>query len=155
VLTGVSGGADSVCLALILRELGYAFAVAHLNHGLRGTASDEDETFTATLSQALGVPFFSRRIVLVSGNIQAAGRDAVREFFGELASWHGFGTIALAHTRNDRIETFLGNLLRGSGPDGLVSMSAVTGNIVRPLIETDRDEVEAYLKQRGQSWRDD
>ena len=154
VLAGVSGGADSVCLLLALKELGYRLAVAHLNHGLRGAAADEDEVFTKTLSEMLGLEFFARR-VSISGSIEAAGRQARREFFAELAHRYGFTKIALAHTRDDRVETFLMNLLRGSGPEGLVSMAPVSGNTIRPLIETSRAEIEAWLKDRNQTWRTD
>src|SRR5437773_12100882 len=76
LLVGVSGGADSVCLALVLKELRYEVAIAHLNHGLRGMASDDDEIFTATFAQRFGVPFYSRKVSLIAGNIEAAGREA-------------------------------------------------------------------------------
>jgi tRNA(Ile)-lysidine synthase len=155
VLAGVSGGADSVCLALVLKELGYEVAIVHLNHGLRGTASDEDEAFTAALAKRMGLRYFSKKVLLKPGNVEAAGRDARRAIFNELAEQHGFARIALAHTRNDRIETFLLNLLRGSGSEGLVSMAPVSGNIIRPLIETSREEVENYLMERNQPWRTD
>jgi tRNA(Ile)-lysidine synthase len=160
ILAGVSGGADSVCLALVLKELGYSLGIAHVNHGLRGAASDEDERFTAALAQHLGVPYFTRRVLLMGGNIEAAGRDARRDFFLEVADQNGFRAIALAHTRNDRVETFLLNLLRGSGLEGLVSMAPVSGapvsgRIVRPLIEVGREAVEAYLREREQPWRTD
>ena len=155
VLAGVSGGADSVCLLLVLKELGFNVSAAHLNHGLRGAASDEDEGFTRRLAQKLGVPFFSKEVSIVKGSIEAEGRKKRKEFFAELVSAHDFTKIALAHTRDDRIETFLMNLLRGAGREGLVSMEPVVGNIVRPLIDTSRTEIEAYLKEQHQEWRTD
>jgi tRNA(Ile)-lysidine synthase len=155
VLAGVSGGADSVCLLLVLKELGFNVSAAHLNHGLRGAASDEDESFTRRLAQKLGVPFFSKEVSIVKGSIEAEGRKKRKEFFAELVSAHDFTKIALAHTRDDRIETFLMNLLRGAGREGLVSMEPVVGNIVRPLIDTSRTEIEAYLKEQHQEWRTD
>jgi tRNA(Ile)-lysidine synthase len=155
VLAGVSGGADSVCLVLILRELGYEFAIAHVNHGLRGNESDTDEAFTADLARKLGVPFFSRKVLLVTGNIEAAGREARRHFFNELFAEHDFTKIALAHTRTDRAETFLLNLLRGAGSEGLASMAPVSGRTVRPLIATNRGDIENYLRDRNQAWRTD
>src|SRR6478736_4930230 len=94
VLTGVSGGADSVCLALCLKDIGYEIGIAHVNHGLRGADSDEDERFTSALAQQLEVPYFSRRVVLLSGNIEAAGREARRDFFAEIADRYGFARIA-------------------------------------------------------------
>jgi len=174
VLAGVSGGADSVCLALVLKELGFDVAVAHVNHGLRGAESDTDEKFTKELAGTLGVPFFATKVALLGpspaasalrlsrrplpggeANLEAAGREARRQFFIETARRRGYSKIALAHTRNDRVETFLMNLLRGAGSEGLVSMAPVSGNTIRPLIETGRNEVEAYLTENNQSWRTD
>ncbi len=174
VLAGVSGGADSVCLALVLKELGLDVAVAHVNHGLRGAESDTDEEFTKELAGTLGVPFFATKVALSGpapaasalwlsrrplpggeANLEAAGREARRQFFIETARRRGYSKIALAHTRNDRVETFLMNLLRGAGSEGLVSMAPVSGNTIRPLIETGRNEVEAYLTENNQSWRTD
>ena len=155
VLAGVSGGADSVCLTLVLKELGYELAVAHVNHGLRGPASDEDETFTATLAHRLALNFFTRRVLLIGGNIEAAGRDARKEFFNELVKQHGFTKIAVAHTRNDRVETFLLNLLRGAGSAGLASMPPVSETTIRPLIDISREEVEAYLAEQNQTFQTD
>jgi tRNA(Ile)-lysidine synthase len=155
VLAAVSGGADSVCLAWVLKELGYEVAIAHVNHGLRGAASDDDETFTATFAGHLGLKFFSKKVVLLSGNVEARGRDARREFFDELVRDHGFTKIAVAHTRHDRIETFLLNLLRGAGTTGLASMPPVSGRTIRPLIESAREDVEAYLNEKQQGWRTD
>jgi len=155
ILVGVSGGADSVCLALVLKELGYAVSIAHVNHGLRGKESDDDEAFTAQIAQSLGLKFFTRRVVLVAGNIEAAGRDARRDFFHDLAAEHGFAKIAVAHTRDDRVETFLLNLLRGAGSTGLSSMPPVSGRTIRPLIKSSRSEIEAYLSEKKQIWRTD
>ena len=157
VLAGVSGGADSTALVLVLRELGYDVAIAHLNHGLRGADSDEDERFVKDLALQLGIPCLVRSASIgeSAGNVEAAGREARRSFFQTLAQEHRFTRIALAHNREDRVETFLLNLMRGSGSVGLTSMGAVTGNIARPLIETSRTEIEGYLKSRGQGWRTD
>ena len=179
VLAGVSGGADSVCLLLVLKELEYNVAVAHVNHGLRGVESDEDEEFTRQLAERLGVKFFEKRVSLMGpspgafirrdlrsfpsrrplpggeANMEAAGRAARKEFFAELVREHGFTKIAVAHTRNDRVETFLMNLLRGSGTDGLISMAPVTGDTVRPLIESTRQDIETYLEDQNQAWRTD
>lgn len=157
VLVGLSGGADSVCLLLLLNELGYRLAAAHLNHGLRGAESDEDARFTKELAERLGLPFFSttRDIRPQGHNLENAGRRARKEFFDYLAATQGFARIALGHTSDDRIETLFLNLLRGAGPDGLTSMEPVKDKTIRPLIETSRVEVESYLKSIGQNWRTD
>ena len=88
-------------------------------------------------------------------NLEVAGREARKQFFSETARRRGYTKIALAHTRNDRVETFLMNLLRGAGSEGLVSMGPVSGSTIRPLIQAGRDEVEAYLTEKNQSWRTD
>jgi tRNA(Ile)-lysidine synthase len=140
---------------LVLTDHGYKLGIAHVNHQLRGADSEEDERFTATLAQKLEVPYFSRRVLLISGNVEATGRAARRDFFDEVAHQNGFSKIALAHTRNDRVETFLLNLLRGAGTEGLVSMSPVAGRIIRPLIDVGRSAIESYLQARNQTWRTD
>jgi len=157
VLVGVSGGADSTALLLILQDLGYEVAVGHLNHGLRGSESDADERFVQELAVRLGVRCFTTSSAIrdAGGNIEAAGREARRRFFQSLASQQGFTKIALAHNREDRVETFLLHLMRGAGSEGLVSMSPVAGKTVRPLIETSRAEIESFLTDRGQSWQSD
>jgi tRNA(Ile)-lysidine synthase len=157
VLMGVSGGADSVALTLALKELGYPIGIGHLNHGLRGPAADRDEAFVVNLASQLGAPVFTRRIQIRAkdGNIEAAGRAARARFFSETAREQGYSKVALAHTRNDRVETFLFHLLRGAGTQGLCSMAPAAGVIVRPLIESSRLEVEQYLREKSQAWQTD
>jgi tRNA(Ile)-lysidine synthase len=155
ILAGVSGGADSVCMVLVLAQLGYNVAIAHVNHGLRGPASDEDERFTQKLAQQLGLRYFTRRVILMRGNLEAAGRDARRDFFEQLAKEEGFDKIALAHTRSDRVETFLLNVWRGAGSQGLSSMWPAFEKYFRPLIDISREEVEQYLQERSQVWQID
>src|SRR4029453_16388145 len=157
LLVGVSGGADSTALLLALRELEYNVAVAHLDHGLRGSDSDEDALFVKALAEQLRVPFFTKVVQIPknAGNIEAEGRAARRNFFQTLMGAHGFTKLAVAHNREDRVETFLLHLMRGAGTDGLVSMAPVAGSTVRPLIETPRLEIETYLKNRRQPWRTD
>ncbi len=153
VLIGLSGGADSVCLALVLKNLGYDLGVAHVNHSLRGAESDADEAFSRHFGEELGLPVFLKRIALrPEGNLEAQGREARKEFFADVACEHGFTKIALAHTKNDRVETFFMHLLRGSGSEGLVSMAPVSGSVIRPLIGATRKEVEAFLREHNQIW---
>ena len=154
VLVGLSGGADSVCLLILLRELGYEVAAAHLNHGLRADESDHDERFVQTLCEQLQIPLHSTRVRVGDrpGNTEADGRQARRQFFAELAANDRYDRVALAHNRDDRIETFFLNLLRGSGSEGLTSMEPVTGNLIRPLIEIPRVDIETYLREKSQPW---
>ena len=157
VLAGVSGGADSIALALALAEIGQPLALAHLNHGLRGAASDEDESFVVEFAGRLAIPVFTKsaQIGLVGGNLEAAGRQARKEFFQSVMAEHGYGKLALAHNSRDRVETFLLHLLRGAGTEGLASMAPMTGATIRPLLEVNRPEIENYLRSRSQSWRTD
>ena len=157
VLIGASGGADSTALLLVLKELGCNPAVAHLHHGLRGPEADEDERFVTALALDLGLQCFTRRVSIAGqgGNVEAAGRAARREFFQNLVREHGFTKVALAHNREDRVETFLLHLMRGAGSEGLVSMAPVNGATIRPLIETPRAEIENYLNWQNQPWRTD
>jgi len=157
VLVGVSGGADSVSLVRVLKELGYSLGIGHLNHGLRGADSDGDEQFVRELASQMGIPVFARRVAIqpADGNIEAAGRAARKEFFASICRDHGFSKIAIAHTRDDRVETSLLHLIRGAGLEGIVSMAPVTGSTVRPMIESTHEEIQRFLLSVNQPWRTD
>ncbi|HEY7500119.1 MAG TPA: tRNA lysidine(34) synthetase TilS [Vicinamibacterales bacterium] len=176
VLVALSGGSDSVALLRILRELEDEgrFAVAgaaHLNHGLRPSAED-DERFCRATAETLGVPFRSERIdvrALAAScgiSIEDAGRRARYEMFDRVAGELGASAIATGHTRDDQAETFLLRLLRGAGPRGLggihpqvvsslPSEAPLARRTVRPLIEIGRDELRAYLDALAQPYRED
>jgi tRNA(Ile)-lysidine synthase len=156
----VSGGADSVCLLHVLRELApnwnLHLEVLHLDHGLRGEASKGDAKFVRDLAAGLGLPFHEREAAAFEGNMEQAARAARREFFLEFVRAGRLDRIALGHTRDDQAETVLFRLLRGAGASGLAAMSPVTPEgLVRPLLDTRREEVEAYLAERGVAWRED
>jgi tRNA(Ile)-lysidine synthase len=154
----VSGGADSVCLLHVLREIASSLAlsltVLHLNHQLRGSESDEDGAFVASLASSLGLPAIIERADIQSagGNLEEAGREARRAFYRK----HGFDRVATGHTMDDQAETVLYRLLRGSGTAGLSGIRPVSSDgLVRPLIECERAEIEAWLRERDIAWRDD
>jgi len=160
VVVGVSGGPDSVSLLHILDamrdRLPLHLAVAHLNHGLRGEASDRDESFVRNLAGKMGALFFCERTdarVLADAqgrSLEEAGRVARYEFFHRVADLHGFEKIALGHHADDNAETVLMYLLRGSGMLGLTGISPVCGSrIVRPLIRLRRKEILRYLSENG------
>ena len=163
VAVAVSGGPDSVCLLHVLLELAPAFgvslSVAHLNHQLRGTESNEDERFVAGLAERFGLPFFrtGADIAAAKDNLEQAGRRARRVFFAGLKA----DRVALGHTRDDQAETVLFRLLRGSGLRGLAGIYPVTDgdsvrpSYVRPLIDVTRAEVIEFLRGRGIPWRED
>ena len=166
VLIGLSGGADSVALLLLMRELERDGALtvagaAHLNHQLRGAEADGDEAFCAALAGALGVPFAAERVDVGAlaraqkRSIEDAARIARQAFFERTAVALGADVVAVAHTREDQAETFLLRLLRGSGARGLAAILPRAGRVVRPLLDVARADLRAYLASRGQAFRED
>lgn len=157
----VSGGADSVCLLEVLRELApeweLSLTVLHLDHGLRGEGSRRDAEFVAEMAARLGLPAVIRRAELsTTGNLEEAGREARLEFFRQALAEGTVERVALGHTRRDQAETVLFRILRGAGTAGLAGIRPVTAEgLVRPLIEIGREEVEEYLRARGTAWRED
>ena len=158
----VSGGADSVCLLHLLRELAPRFRwkliVLHLDHALRGAESEADAAFVRELASRLGLQFVSRcePVGDASGNLEQAGREARLRFFREAIESRTADRVATAHTRSDQAETVLFRMLRGSGTAGLAGIRPyVAPGIVRPMLEIDRAEVLAFLRERGIPWRED
>ena len=162
VAVAVSGGADSVCLLHVLRELaarwGLELSVVHVNHNLRGAESEGDARFVRALAAGLDLPFTQHDLDLSTspGNLEQSARDARLAFFHRHLA-RGLATrVALGHTRSDQAETVLFRFLRGSGATGLAAIHPVTpGGIVRPLIEIDRREIDSFLRERGIPWRED
>jgi len=173
VLVAVSGGPDSVALLLTLEELArsefaLALTVAHLHHGLRETAADEDRLFVEKLAARLGLPCETGRADVPAEaerpgiGIEEAARNLRRRFLADAARRAGAGKVALGHTADDRVETVLFRILRGTGVEGLVALEprapldADSGiEIIRPLLDVSRAEVIAFLEARGQVWRED
>lgn len=165
VLAAVSGGADSVCLLFLLKELssvlGIRLHVFHLNHGLRGGEADRDEEYVRTLCAGLDVPFESAKenvsaFAAREGiSTEEAGRILRYRHLEERAKAHSCRRIATAHHRDDSTETVLMNLFRGSGLRGLGGIRPVRGNIIRPLLCLTREEIEEYLTACGISWCED
>ncbi len=154
VVVGVSGGPDSTALLHALHSLRDEWRlnliVAHLDHGLRGEDSDGDAAFVAELAARLGLPCESERAD-VAGlrkrahiSLQEAARTARHAFLRRVAARYQADRIALAHTRDDNIETVLLNLLRGAGLEGLCGFPASAPPLVRPLFDVTRAQVEAY-----------
>ena len=161
----VSGGADSVALLRLLLELredlGIAVCVVHLNHQLRGRAADRDEKFVAKLARDYRLEFFVDRVDVGARakrnklNLEDAARRTRYEFFSSLVKQGKVDRIATAHTADDQAETVLAHILRGSGLAGIAGIHAVSGDVVRPLLGTRREDLRAYLKQQKQTWRED
>ena len=156
VAVGVSGGADSMALLHVLLELKDEFAMniiaCHVNHGIRGETADRDEKFVVEACKRLGVdvrilradvPGTAKKMHL---GIEECGRRIRYDFFNSVAD---DVIIATAHTLSDRSETLLLNIARGASVKGLCSIPAVRGNIVRPLIDCTRAEIEKYCSDNS------
>jgi len=171
VLAMVSGGGDSVALLRLLAagDLGdVRLSVLHVDHALR-PSSAEDAAFVESVCAALGVPcrvvrYDVAAIAAEQGlNLEDAGRRVRYRFAEEeldaqcarLGVPPSVGRIAVAHTFDDRMETFLMRLLTGAGAGGLTAPRHVRGRIVRPLLDARREAVRAYVRELGQSWRED
>ena len=162
VIAGVSGGADSVCLFLMLLELrekiGFDLIAVHVHHGLRGEAADQDQQFVEALCEQHRIPLEIFRVNLESiakkrkQSLEEAGRMVRREAFDSVCKKYGGNKIALAHHQNDNAETLLWNLSRGTGLDGLGGIRPVNGKFIRPLLCMNREEIEEYLAKRKQSY---
>ena len=165
VLAAVSGGSDSIALALILRDLeddgDLKFAgIIHFNHQLRA-AADADEEFVRGVAAALGRPFLSDRADVAARarqehrSVEDAARAARYEWFERARSTTKADLLALGHTRDDQAETVLLRMTRGAGPRGLSGMHPRNGAIVRPLLGCRRDDLQAWLVSRQQAFVDD
>jgi tRNA(Ile)-lysidine synthase len=183
VCAAVSGGADSIALLRLLLELrgelGIVLSVAHLNHNLRGADSDADAAFVAALAAEHGLEFHlasedvRRHAEQHSLSLEAAGRRVRERFFSRLLREGVATRVATAHTSDDQAETVLLRLLRGAGTRGLAgilpsreelvapgalarrSTRSVDPFIIRPLLATRRAELRDYLRNIGQTWRED
>ncbi|MCD8337835.1 MAG: tRNA lysidine(34) synthetase TilS, partial [Lachnospiraceae bacterium] len=165
VIVGVSGGADSVCLLNVLeryrREVPYSLLAVHVEHGLRGRESLEDADFVKALCEKLSVPCqlvharVRQRAKEEKLSCEEAGRAERYRIFHEAAEAWGADRIAVAHNQNDQAETVLWNLARGSGLQGLGGIRPVQGDIIRPLLFTERKDIEAWLRAKALPWRTD
>jgi tRNA(Ile)-lysidine synthase len=165
VLIGISGGSDSVALALLMRDLarnnGFSLvALAHLNHQLRASSA-RDEGFCRDFAAELGLS-----IVIESADVKGYGaahglslEDAARrvryEFLGRTAASVGATRVAVGHTQDDQAETFLLKLMRGAGLTGLAGIYPQRGLVIRPLLDISRADLRGYLAAAGQRWMED
>lgn len=157
ILVGVSGGPDSACLLDVLvflaKKYDWKLRIAHVNYGLRGKDSDADEAFVRSLAEHYIIPCsVLKPEIKQTSNLEEHFRDIRYRFFEETRLAHGFDLIAVAHTLDDQVETFLMRLIRGSGLSGLRAMQPKVGVIIRPLIETIRKDVIAYLEDKKLSY---
>lgn len=158
VLVALSGGADSVALLRLLIDEGQPVAAVHCNFHLRGEESDRDEQFCRALCDRLGVAlhvehFDTAAEAQQSGeSIEMAARRLRYALFDRLCAAHHYAAVAVAHHRDDNVETILLNIVRGTGLDGLMGMRFHRGNVVRPLLSTTHEQLLNYLQQIGQDY---
>lgn len=162
IITGVSGGADSVCLLFMLRELreelGLSVLAVHVHHGLRGADADADAEYVERICREWQIELRVfredvRKYAARNGlSLEEAGRDIRREIFLKVQKETGGTKIALAHHQNDNAETLVWNLCRGCGIRGLGGIAPVNGQWIRPLLCLKREEIESYLENRGISY---
>lgn len=154
VIVGLSGGADSVALLSVLREIGYDCVAAHCNFHLRGDESNRDERHCTELCAHLDIPLVVRHFD-VSGHrartgesVEMACRTLRYEWWNHLIANGEGSLLAVGHHREDNIETFFINLFRGCGLAGLKGMLPRNGVIIRPLLDASRDDIESYLCEK-------
>lgn len=157
-IVALSGGADSVALLLILKNLGMPIHAAHCNFHLRGEESERDEQFCVDLCEREGICLHRIHFDTLTYaekhkvSIEMAARDLRYRYFAQLARDIEADGICVAHHRDDNVETLLLNLLRGSGVDGLAAIAPKNGNILRPLLCISRQDILGYLAEKDQDY---
>ena len=161
VIVGISGGADSVALLLVLHEIGYSCIPVHCNFNLRGNESDRDEDFVKTLCEKLNMTLYvksynTQELAKKEKNsIEMTARNLRYALFEHLRKELGASAIAVAHHRDDNVETVLLNVLRGTGIKGLRGIRPRNGFVVRPLLDIDKTSILAYLSEKKQKFVED
>lgn len=157
-IVGLSGGADSVALLLILKELGYYVEAAHCNFHLRGKESQRDEEYCINLCKEQDVKLHlthfqtAEYAELHKVSIEMAARTLRYNYFEALRQDIGADAVCVAHHRDDSVETVLLNLLRGTGLRGLMGIRPRNKHIIRPLLACSKADIEAYLAAKGQAF---
>ncbi len=161
ILLAVSGGLDSMVMCHLFQQTEFRVGVAHCNFQLRGIESFEDQKFVEDYCSKHQVPFYS---TIFDTNafaedyqlsIQMAARELRYNWFYELIDEEAFDYVATAHHADDNLETFIINLSRGTGLDGLAGIPAINEKIIRPLLPFGRADIEAYAKENKVLWRED
>ncbi len=159
VLLALSGGSDSMALFHLFRLSGIRFGAAHVNYGLRGAESDGDARFCRQTCEEYGIPFFLHTCgpgtFAKSSGIQEKARGIRYDFFRALTEKQGFSGIFTAHHAEDRTETVLLQLFRGTGMKGLTGMKDRHDGVYRPLLEFTKAELMHFLEDNAFSWRED
>ena len=159
VVVGVSGGPDSMALLYLLlyvkKHINFNILIAHVNHGVRGDEALEDELFVKRMAEKLELPYYSTNVDMIGYGDQhkisheEAGRKLRYGFFRSILRQYNGGKIAVAHNMNDQAETLLMRIMRGTGIDGLNGMSYISGDIIRPVLNITRAEIEQYVEDHN------
>ena len=165
IVEGISGGADSVCLLLMLeeykKEIDFNTVAVHVHHSIRKKTADKDQKFVEKLCEEKGITLksFKKDIPLIckitKESEEECGRRIRYEIFDEVCKMYDNAKIAVAHHMNDQAETVIFRIIRGSGIKGLTGMEAKRDNIIRPLLCLKREEIEQYLEACEQGYRID
>lgn len=161
LLLACSGGMDSVVLTHLSVKSGLDISLAHCNFNLRGEESDEDELFVRKLADELNIDVevksfnTQEQVKSGKGSVQMVARALRYHWFNELLNDKGFAYVMTAHHTDDSLETFLINLSRGTGLDGLSGIPAQNDKVVRPLLDFSRSEILDYAQKGKIKWRDD
>ena len=161
VVVGVSGGYDSICLLHVLYQLSQQLDIklypVHINHMLRGQEALRDERFVEDFCRSLNIKpiIFKIDVAKLAQNdkisLEEAGRNARYDAFSQTLVRTGATKIAVAHNKNDQVETVLMRIFRGTGTEGMLGMSHLRGNIIRPLLDVSRLDIEQYVHENGLS----
>ncbi|MGL2999541.1 tRNA lysidine(34) synthetase TilS [Flavobacterium sp. RSSB_23] len=161
LLLAVSGGIDSMVLLHLLQQLPYTIAIAHCNFQLRGIESFEDQNFVQEYALLHQIPFYCTQFDTQAFandyklSTQVAARELRYDWFYEQLEFHQFDFVVTAHHADDNLETFLINLSRGTGLDGLSGIPAQNEAVIRPLLPFSRTAIEEYAKANNLQWRED
>ena len=152
----VSGGADSLALLHLLHQQKLPLIALHVDHGFRGQESTSDRDFVAQQAASLGLPFLVHSPEPTPGNQEQSARNARYRWFHSLIRAGVVGKVATGHTLDDQAETVLFRFLRGAGTAGLAAVLPETAEgIVRPLLNSNREDLRTYLTSHNLPWRED
>ncbi|WP_405205848.1 tRNA lysidine(34) synthetase TilS [Aquimarina sp. LLG6339-5] len=161
LLVACSGGLDSIVLAHICNLLDFDIGIAHCNFNLRGSESDGDEQFVSQFSNTIKIPFFVTHFNTETYanshklSIQMAARELRYDWFNMLVQEYKYDYVLTAHHLDDNLETFLINLSRGTGIDGLTGIPEINDHYVRPLLPFSREQILEFATKNNLTWRED
>ena len=158
ILLAVSGGMDSMAMVQLFINANISIGIAHVNHNLRGEESQEDELFIKNYCETNHLPFFNYSIdpkTFDGQNMHEKARQLRYDFFEKVLLQHNYQYVATAHHQDDVIETFLMNMTRGAGLNGLSSIPSKRQKIIRPLLFATREEISNFVNNSNITFRED